>query len=75
MPIPHNIPLDSPLSESKCYSLNFVVFHSEPLHGVGASKATLAQAAEHVPNALLQAMIVAGAVAPTVAPQVYPAAL
>jgi hypothetical protein len=72
--VPQHIPLDRSISEPKCYSLSFVLFRSETFHGVGASKATLAQAAEQVPNALLQATIVAGAVAPTVAPHVYPAA-
>jgi hypothetical protein len=44
-----------------------------PYYGTGAAKRN-AHLAEHAPNAVLQAMTVAGAVAPAVAPQVAPAA-
>ena len=44
------------------------------LQGVGARRATLAQAAEHVPNAALQARMAGGAAAATMVPKVAPAA-
>lgn len=45
-----------------------------PLHGVGASSATVAQAAEQVPSAVLHAMMAAGAAGAAMVPNVAPAA-
>jgi hypothetical protein len=43
-------------------------------HGVGASRATVAQAALQVPNAVLHARIAGGAAANAMVPKVNPAA-
>ena len=46
-----------------------------PLQGVGAKRATVAQAEEHAPNAALQARMAGGAAtAATTVPKVAPAA-
>jgi hypothetical protein len=66
-----NLPRDTAPSELHPPTCNPLPHHPLFLtYGVGANSATLAQRAEQVPKALLQAMIDAGAEAPSVAPQV-----
>lgn len=62
-----------PLSTDRTVSAIFC-YPIPRTHGVGASKATAAQAAWQLPKAVLHAAIVAGAVAPSVAPHVAPPA-
>ncbi|KAK2462426.1 hypothetical protein APHAL10511_005560 [Amanita phalloides] len=57
------------------HSLHIYDSSLRPNGGVGANKATVAQAAEHVPKAALQAMMAAGAAAQAITvPNVKPAA-
>ena len=58
--------------EIKTYLRRSIVMHS--LHGVGATSAVAAQAAEHTPKAALHAMIAGGAPSPAVTvPKTNPA--
>ena len=63
-------------TEIGVYSLTtiFGVIMTFALYGVGAKSATVAHAAEHVPNAALQATMAAGTPTPAVTvPKVNPA--